>query len=123
MSSYFGADLKLQAFKKEEYQKKYSPITGFLVLTAVTMESFVFWEMILCSLKEVSRHFDQKTLLASSSGIFYDPEDGGNTLLRKDSKLLLDYVMSHPKRQYSSYILYVQENATLFPYLINLSEC
>lgn len=62
----------------------------FSVLTAVTMESSIIWEMILCTLKEVSRHFCKNALLAFClSGILYDPKDGGNTFIRKDSKLLL----------------------------------
>lgn len=54
-------------------------ITGFAILTAVTPKSTVFWEELLCSLKEAIQHIGKNALFASSSsGILYGHEDEGN---------------------------------------------
>jgi hypothetical protein len=53
---------------------------GFEVLTDVVMKSSVFWDITLCSPCRalLATHFLAGFLLGS----FFDPEDGGDMLLR-----------------------------------------
>jgi hypothetical protein len=61
----------------------------FETFTAVVMKSSIFWDRKPCSLLKVNRRFGKTRRLACyllhvgfSSGLFFDPEDGGDTFLR-----------------------------------------
>jgi hypothetical protein len=53
----------------------------------------VFWDVALCSLVEVYRHFTT-----------YRPDDGGSKHLWNVGKLLPDYTAQHPRRHSFSYL-------------------
>jgi hypothetical protein len=57
----------------------------------VTMKSIIFWDVMR-----------QVLLAACLLSLLFDPEKGGNMFLRNIRKYLIDYMMAHPRRQYSS---------------------
>jgi hypothetical protein len=74
----------------------YMKFAGFEVLTAVVMNSTIFWDITPCSPLRVNRrfggtyglHLQSRALLATFFhagfllGLFFDPEDGGDMFLR-----------------------------------------
>jgi hypothetical protein len=58
----------------------------------VTMMNIVFWDVIACSLVEVSQHFGKIYCLhlACLLDVLFCPEDRGSMVLRNISKLLQD---------------------------------
>jgi hypothetical protein len=62
---------------------------GFEVFTAVVLKSIIFWDMTPCSCHLLARWFAE---------LFFDPEDGGDTLLRNVGYNYMDYTASYPRR-------------------------
>jgi hypothetical protein len=50
-------------------------IVGFEVLTAMSMKSYIFWDMMLCSLLKVKQHYH----------LFFGPDDGGDMFFQNVS--------------------------------------
>jgi hypothetical protein len=48
-------------------------LVGFEVITAVVMKSYIFWDIMLCSLL---------LAICFMLGLFFDPEDGGDMFLQ-----------------------------------------
>jgi hypothetical protein len=76
---------------------------GFEVLTAVVMTSIIFWDMTPCSQLSFNRRFGgtySLHLLACCfffCTYFFDPEDGGDMLLRNVGWNSTDYTASYPR--------------------------
>jgi hypothetical protein len=63
---------------------------GFEALTAVTMKSIIFGDVMTCS--------PVALLLAGFwLGLLFNPEDGCTTGLQNAGELLLDYMALHPR--------------------------
>jgi hypothetical protein len=77
---------------------------GFEILTAVVIESTIFWDITPCSPLKVNRVancFHAVSLLR----LFFSPKDGGGVFLRNVSWISTDDTALYPKRQYSSIIV------------------
>jgi hypothetical protein len=93
-------------------------IVGFEVLTAVVMKSTIFWDIMPCSPLKVDQrfrgtyhlHFQGRRISQANRaplatcfhagfllGLFFDPEDGGDMLLRNVGRLSTDYKALYPR--------------------------
>jgi hypothetical protein len=78
------------------------------VFTAVTMKNIIIWDVTWCNPVEFQWHFWGmycsvcRLLLADQlQSLLFDLKDEGSMFFWHVSQLLLDYVASHTKRQYS----------------------
>jgi hypothetical protein len=93
----------------------------FEILKAVVMKSSIFWDITPCSPLKTNRRFrgtcrlhlqgrisrarNQRALLATCfhagflSGLFFNPEDGGDMFLRNVGWLSTEYMALYPRRQ------------------------
>jgi hypothetical protein len=62
------------------------------------MKSIIFWDVTPCSLLGCNRKVDSPAYLLVLVEIFFDPEDGGDMLLRNVGSISTDYTASHPRR-------------------------
>jgi hypothetical protein len=86
------------------YSSHSNPLVRFEVFRVVTMKITVFRNVTPCSLVRACWHFAGKCAASISP-----------TLLRNVSKLLTDYMTSHPKRQQSSqYLRQNRKSLTVF---------
>jgi hypothetical protein len=60
------------------------------------MKSSIIWDVMLCGPLKVSWRFGGKCCLF---GLFFDPEDGGNMLVRDVEWLSTDHTALHPRRK------------------------
>jgi hypothetical protein len=74
--------------KKLTYLKFKFNEVGLTVFTMVVMKNSVLWDISLCSLLKVNRHFREHITSACRLlhagfllGLFFDPEDGGDMFL------------------------------------------
>jgi hypothetical protein len=70
------------------------------------MMSSIFWDITPCSPFKVNRRLGRTSssyLLYTRFllGLFYDPEDGGNMLLRNVCRLSTEYAALYPRRSKS----------------------
>jgi hypothetical protein len=81
--------------------------TGSEVLTAAVMKSSIFWDITARSpLKARNQHEAPACYLAPS--LFFNPEDGGDKLLRNIGYLSVDYTILYIRTQYISVSLHRQ---------------
>jgi hypothetical protein len=100
-------------------------IVGFKVLTAVVMESTIFWDITPCSPLKVNGRFGgtyhlylqgrrireaRNSVIAGDKqsfhdgfllGLFFDSDDGADIFLRKVAWLSTDYMALYPRKQYT----------------------
>jgi hypothetical protein len=70
----------------------------FEVLTEVTVNSIILWDMTPCNLVDVFRHLLFNKLDACFHSSFSDSEDGYSMFLRNIDTFLSDCTESHPRR-------------------------
>jgi hypothetical protein len=88
--------------------QKCPPYVGSEVLTALSMKNTVIFDVSPCCLVEAYWCFRETSCLhhqvqrvnqaSRQLCLFFDPEDGGSTFIQHPGILLLDYMVSHPKR-------------------------
>jgi hypothetical protein len=65
------------------------------------MKNATFWDVMLCSLVEDICFAVNLLLAGHLLGLHFDSDNGGSMFLSNTGKLLLDYIVLHPRRQYS----------------------
>jgi hypothetical protein len=73
-------------------------LASLQVFTVVTMKSVIFWDVILCGLV---KFYHCLLPVHCFLGLLINSENGGCTSIVNDDKLLLEYMVSCPRRLYS----------------------
>jgi hypothetical protein len=77
----------------------------FEVLTVVTIKSIIFWDVTLIS--EPGFPLAAHSVCLLLAWLLFDPEVGGSMFLQNIGELLPDYTVSHPRRQYASFVMFL----------------
>jgi hypothetical protein len=105
---------------------------GSEVLTTVVLKSSIFWDIMPCSPLKIKQRFGGTCCLHLQGrrisqariqyesrchserhacfllGLFFDPENGGDTFLQNAGCLSVDYTALHPRRRNSSLMIFAK---------------